>query len=173
MTVNKGDQDDFSAFLSTHNLHFCDNIAYFAGYPQPLSIDPKIPTNNFPHPAAPFHALAQQPTATDFVIPPGTTIKYATALSKHIYQINSSLLSQNAVSPELSYNIRILGSKEHLIVPSSALDPIFRHEPSEIPSQSSDADSASLQKYLTKEDLDMIWDYSPDSVSPDQRLLLH
>ena len=169
LPVNEGGPDDYSSFLSTHSPTFCDNISFLARSTDSSALDPEILKENIPPRNASPNALAQQTTAKDSAFPPGTTVKYNHSSTNKLCQIISSVQDAN----DLSYTIRVLGSKEHHNVHHSDLDALSPHQPSEVPASHTDIDPASLQKCLTREDLSQIWEHSPDSISPDQRLFLY
>ena len=169
MPANKNNADDFSAFLAEHSTKFTDNICLFAG--GPTHMEPEFnKINQDADEALKPKGPAQQPGPKDLksthtlVLPNGSTAKWQSTSGTKLFRIISR--DSDNTFKVFMYTIRVLGSSIEITVPENEISPLAAPLPDVVPKIITDVDPAEMQRCLTKEELEAIWNNSTDTISP-------
>ena len=191
MPVNESTQDAFSTFLTEHTDKFSTPTCLFAhSDSNPGCISPTLPQNspelltvNQPYEDSSSNTnpligkqseAAQQPAYAPAYYEPGLTVKFTGHSPPHICTIISqSFTTEKALPGHSSYKLRILGSNTTLHASHSDLEPMCANDPALLPSSTSDIDPAALQRFLTQDEIQQLWNLHQDTYSDSEKLFLY
>ena len=128
LSVNEGETDRFEAYLSGGPSSY--QMSEFIDTPTGL----EVPLN-----------VAQQPTGNGLLIPPGSTVRYANDNKTKICSVLENNINHNGASCS---TLRVLNSKEEVLVPTSDFVSANAPEPSNVSDHPSSKDLDDFKEAL-------------------------